>query len=268
METSTLITLVYFAANLILLLILGYYVKKKGEYESIKSKAFLKDVWAQRSVYTPLILHFYDTATDIGVVYYWYQLMEDEQQNGINYESVDMTVFFWCGISFLLLYRVVTLITVIINLIFDDYLSIDAKWYDVILVLLDIYIFRAVYLSFDTANWNMARNAKIRKSRKEADELEKADQNQELLTETASEKKIAKIKKASKENEHEIEPEEAQHFLQLGEAITESMPQIMLQSAFILLSQNDARLRNNNLLLIFISVIASLFSISTKFLPE
>ena len=101
MKTGTLISIIYFSANIILLFILGYYVKVKGEYESIKSRAFLKDVWSQRTIYAPLIVHFYDTATDIGVVYYWYQLMVDDN----DYESVNLEIFFWCGISFLILYR-------------------------------------------------------------------------------------------------------------------------------------------------------------------
>ena len=94
-KTSTLISILYFCANIILLLILGYYVKKKGEYESIKSKAFIKDIWSQRKIYAPIIIHFYDTATDIGVILYWYGLMIDETNKDKDYESVDMIVFFW-----------------------------------------------------------------------------------------------------------------------------------------------------------------------------
>ena len=144
-QTSTLISIIYFCANILLLLILGYYVKKRGEYESIRSRAFIKDIWTQRKIYAPLIIHFYDTATDIGVILYWHGLMIDETKKGIDYQSVDMTVFFWCGISFLLVYRVFTLIFVLIDVLgCVDISALDSNWYDIILILLDVYIFKAV----------------------------------------------------------------------------------------------------------------------------
>ena len=143
-KTSTLISIIYFCANIALLLILGYYVKKKGEYETIKSRAFIKDIWSQRKIYAPLIIHFYDTATDIGVILYWHGLMIDETKKGIDYESVNMTVFFWCGISFLLVYRVFTFLFLLVDLTDCIHIGLYAHWYDLILVLLDIYIFKAV----------------------------------------------------------------------------------------------------------------------------
>ena len=76
--------------------------------ESLKSKAFIKDIWTQRKIYAPLIVHFYDTATDIGVIYYWYGLMVDEKNGVQDYDSLDMTIFFWCGISSLIFYRLAT----------------------------------------------------------------------------------------------------------------------------------------------------------------
>ena len=124
--------------------------EEKGEYESIKSKAFIKDIWTQRKIYAPLIVHFYDTATDIGVIIYWYGLMIDETEKGIDYRSVNMTVFFWCGISFLLVYRVLTLLFVALDVMGCD-LDLNSDWYDIILVLLDVYIFKAVCLNFFVA---------------------------------------------------------------------------------------------------------------------
>ena len=163
-ETSTIVSIVYFSSNIILLFLLAYYVKKQGEYQSIASKAFIKDVWTQRKIYVPLVIHFYDTATDIGIVYYWYTLMQKEKEPGIDYQTVDMKVFFWCGLTFLLFYRLVTLLVVIVNAcVWRQDNPYEGEWYDVVLVLLDIYIFKLVYNSFKTANDRLAKNAAIRK---------------------------------------------------------------------------------------------------------
>eukprot|EP01083_Nonionella_stella_P207445 753590_1 len=69
------------------------------------------------------------------------------------------------------------------------------------------------------------------------------------------------------EDEIAIEPQEMQRILQFFEAVTESMPQIVLQSVFIIRSANDEELRKNgsNIGLLLFSVLASLLSISNKY---
>ena len=96
-----------------------------------------------------MLVHFYDTATDLGVVYYWYTLMIDEQ-NGIDYESIDAETFFWCGITFLLFYRVCLFVFLIATMHYAgggarDY-SGAVNWYDPLLVVVESYVFRTVYL--------------------------------------------------------------------------------------------------------------------------
>eukprot|EP01084_Bolivina_argentea_P215908 366660_1 len=289
-DASTLISTIYFTANIVLLLFLAYYVKRKGEYESIKSKAFIKDIWSQRRIYAPLIVHFYDTATDIGVVYYWYTLMTDE----IDYESVNMHVFFWCGVSFLLLYRLLTLFFVILDVLCN--INLDSDWYDIILVLCDLYIFKAVYNSFQQANDKLQKNTKLRKEKiarkimlqvktntqTQKNSVDKHEDLIEIISDTekkeeTNENKLEEIKpgkiindteKKEETNENkleEIEPGKIQFLLLLGESITESMPQIMLQSVFIIRAQNDSQIANGDILLISLSIIASIFSISNKF---
>eukprot|EP00484_Ammonia_sp_Unknown_P007800 CAMPEP_0197081032 /NCGR_PEP_ID=MMETSP1384-20130603/214431_1 /TAXON_ID=29189 /ORGANISM="Ammonia sp." /LENGTH=451 /DNA_ID=CAMNT_0042519923 /DNA_START=17 /DNA_END=1369 /DNA_ORIENTATION=+ len=269
-STSTLISIVYFSANLLLLLALGYYVKRKGEYDTIRSTAFFKDIWSQRKIYAPLIVHFYDTATDIGVVYYWYTLMKDEQA-GRNYVSVDMEVFFWCGVSFLLFYRLCTLIGVIFLVYVHEP---NFVWYDAVLALFDVYIFKTVYLSFKQAHDAMSKNAEIRKARAEQKKLEQQKQavdpahaNETKQDPEAPQPPPAKAT-AAVGTVKEIEPDDLQKILQIAESITESMPQIMLQSVFVIRSYNDVLLRysdDNNLLLISLSILASLISIANKF---
>eukprot|EP01084_Bolivina_argentea_P199633 341572_1 len=102
LKYSTIVSIIYFSANIIFMFALAFYVYKTGNH-SLKSKSYFKDIWSQRKIFLPLIIHFYDTATDIGVIYNWSELMRDEKT--VNYESVDMKTFFWCGITFLILYR-------------------------------------------------------------------------------------------------------------------------------------------------------------------
>ena len=59
-----------------------------------------------------------------------------------------MKLFFWCGITFLLVYRVLTLIFVLID-VMDWGLTLDpsADGYDIILVLLDVYIYSELFMN-------------------------------------------------------------------------------------------------------------------------
>eukprot|EP01084_Bolivina_argentea_P264360 447786_1 len=63
------------------------------------------------------------------------------------------------------------------------------------------------------------------------------------------------------------EPTQKQNTIQLAEAIIEALPQVVLQSVFIIRSQNDPYLSGQNTLyLVGLSLLASLASISNKYL--
>ena len=115
----------------------------------------------------------------------------------------------------------------------------------------------------------MGQNAKARKAKEaEAKKQPETKEAMEMQIETGSEEKIRENKAAKPKTdikEIEIEPHHIQFFLQLGESITESMPQIMLQSVFIIRSYNDERIPRDDLLLISFSVLASLISIANKY---
>eukprot|EP01084_Bolivina_argentea_P299663 516548_1 len=269
-ETSTLITIIYFSLNAVMLFSLGLHVHKTGFHKSITSKSYIKDVWNQRKIYAPLLVHFYDTATDIGVVYFWYTLHKNEQKYGDDfYQSVDMTVFFYCGITFLLLYRILTLCYVLLNG-FDIWRIPNSNeafsWCDPILVLLDLYIFKAIYASFLDAKKVIEKGRNKRKNKNKSIEMENPTKLERV--ELGNGVVIPSMRKLDQiAVDDDIEPSPHQQFLQLGESITESMPQIMLQSVFIIRSANDPSLvKGTNILLIMLSIVASLCSISNKFI--
>eukprot|EP01083_Nonionella_stella_P110948 325060_1 len=250
---STIVSIIYFVVNIIFMFGLAFYVYKSGNHK-LKSKSYLKDVWSQRKIFWPLIIHFYDTATDIGVIYNWSQLMKHEEEPDTNYESVDMKTFFWCGIAFLIVFRVLILLFSILKW-FDG----DGEWYHVLFVLFDLYIFVLVYESFNEAHGIITKNAERRQ--RNAERKKQRQEAMEICTDKAQHTQIALV------DEVEIEPAGGQIALQLLEAATESMPQIVLQSVFIIRSANDQQLVDggSNIGLLLFSVLASLFSTSNKF---
>eukprot|EP01083_Nonionella_stella_P030435 83427_1 len=260
---STIVSIIYFVVNIIFMFGLAFYVYKSGNHK-LKSKSYLKDVWSQRKIFWPLIIHFYDTATDIGVIYNWHVLMKVEEDPKVNFESVDMKTFFWCGITFLIIFRTIQLIISIGEFI-------DGDRYRVFLVLVDLYIFAVVYESFTEAHGIITKNAERRQKNAEKKKQRRRENIDKQLQVAVEMGQITTDKaldiQVALEDEIEIEPHEDQMIVQFVEAVTESMPQIVLQSVFIIRSANDEVLSRggSNIELLLFSALASLFSISNKF---
>ena len=225
---------------------------KTGEHSDIK--AFGKDIWAQRKIYAPIIVHFYNSATDIGVVYYRSTLWQNEKNGIYDYESVDMEIFFWCGIAFLALYRVMLFGFLLIMVIKGDSY---VEWFDPILVPLEMYVFRTVYLSYNDAQKVIKKNVMIRQQRKQFVTPTGSAAGSSSTNATPTTTKLPE--------EGKIEVNLIQYLCLMAESVTESLPQIMLQSVFIIRSYNDPKLRDGNIWLLLISVFASLLSITDKF---
>eukprot|EP01083_Nonionella_stella_P220330 788432_1 len=191
-EYSSILSIIYFSINIIFLIALGLIVYNQGGHE-LDSKAYFKDIWNQRKIYAPLIIHFYDTATDIGVVYSWYHLM------GNDYDSVDMVVFFWTGVSFLVIYRLCLLCWSY----YDWACAEEGEWYYVLLVLVDLYIFVAVYESFMEAEDIITSNAKkrqeIREQKRKARQIREKKRKAREIKE-----KERELARAIKEKEREL----------------------------------------------------------------
>ena len=74
--------------------------------DKFKCKNFLYPLSKVRGVYTPLVIHIHDTATDIGVLYEWYKLAQREKK-GEEYdiETLDMEQLFLIGMWLMIAYR-------------------------------------------------------------------------------------------------------------------------------------------------------------------
>eukprot|EP01084_Bolivina_argentea_P273134 465191_1 len=273
-EYSTVASISYFTLNVIFLLLLAVWVYKSGGHNKITSTSYIKDLWCLRKILAPAIVNFYDTATDIGVIWYWGELMKMEQNNERDFNTLNMAVFFWSGLAFVLIYRLLMLLGAIITG-WCGYDDDNTKWYDPILVLFDVYILKFVYISFKEAKPALEAKREKRRKKSEGKKLQKEVEMQ-METNKTAEKKASdagttkNVKDDETADEETIEPVETQTILLALEAVMESMPQIVLQSVFLIRSANDdyLKIEGSNDLLMILSIIASLISISNKYAAQ
>eukprot|EP01084_Bolivina_argentea_P076353 138372_1 len=142
MKWSTIATIVYFTSYFLLVILLSIFLCISGKYGSYSS--LLKGVWDRKGIYGQIIIHLYDTATDLGVLIEWYLLMKREE-DGCNIESLDMSQLFWTAIAFLIVYRVFSGCIGCVGA-FSDTGPICCP-IDCCLGLIDMYVLKAVYLS-------------------------------------------------------------------------------------------------------------------------
>eukprot|EP01083_Nonionella_stella_P240594 840953_1 len=219
---SIIVAIIYFALYFLLVIGLAIHIYVQGTHTSKKS--FLSTLWKKRGIYGQVFVHFYDTATDIGVMVEWYLLAEQERNAETpedNIESLDMNGLFWATVAFLIAYRVISVCLGAFSTAVDDVDDESGTFWICIngclFGLLDLYIIKTVYQSIQ---------------------------------------------------EEDTEPSPRQKMLQLTESIFESLPQVVLQSVFIIRSWNDEELKlkdDNSIELVAMSLVASLFSISTKY---
>lgn len=69
---------------------------------------FCKQMLKAQEIYTACIVHIYDQATDIAVMVQWGQLLKREL-DGENLPGVDMRTFFFPGLLFILIYRIISM---------------------------------------------------------------------------------------------------------------------------------------------------------------
>eukprot|EP01084_Bolivina_argentea_P055346 101480_1 len=75
-----------------------------------KSKYLLMSILNKKSMYLAILVHLFDTSTDIGVIFDWYELSKDEKENNI--EGIDMKGLFWAGVCTLFFYRIISSIII------------------------------------------------------------------------------------------------------------------------------------------------------------
>eukprot|EP01084_Bolivina_argentea_P317496 550491_1 len=133
-------------------------------------------------------------------------------------------------------------------------------------------IFYFAYQSYKEASDKISNNAKIRKKNQNAKKI-KANVETEIelavrpFPGSNESNKSIQNEHLETYQEQEIEPVDEQIMMLLLESIFESIPQVILQSVFLIRSKNDETLKADisNEILLLLSVFASLMSISNKF---
>eukprot|EP01083_Nonionella_stella_P012656 35836_1 len=214
-EWGTIAAIIYFSLYAVLLIIIAIFAHMNEEHDNKKS--FFKSIWNKRGIYGQILVHLYDTATDIGVLIQWGILAHEERTGVQPIKSLDMNGLFWTSIAFLILYRIIS-----IFIAWASAYQSEAEcchhicWMDVCFALVDMYVIKAVYQAI------------------------KGDAD---------------------------EPTKRQKLIQLTEAIFESLPQVVLQSVFIIRWYNHDHDPDDQatMYLVGMSLLASLFSISNKY---
>ena len=138
LKWSTYATIAYFSLNVLLIIVLSIYVHLSKDTDSIHD--FGKAVWNRRGIYGQILVHLYDTATDIGVLVEWGRLAYDD----IDYYSIDMRIMFFTSIGFLSFYRCMSVLLACYRAS-DDYEDAVVYLRDCCLALFDMYIIKTIY---------------------------------------------------------------------------------------------------------------------------
>lgn len=283
--TGLTVTLVYALSYLVLALLLAYLIhcQAKESGENLGTRKFLWRLWKMRGVYGPLLIHIYDTATDVGILYEWYQLMQEEK-NGRNFNSVNMEQLFWTAFGFMIAYRFVLafggFLLGLYNCVeqtFDEYYNETAQVLcyiplGIIAGALELMIFYAVFTD-QTQNLN-----KMEKRQKNTNNINNkninnnnntGNNNQIQNNKNKNKNNRAKRIKANLDDLYSVG--QSQKAIQLLEGVLESLPEVVMQSVFVIRSYNDEYLveregDNNLFQLIILSIFASIISIANKYI--
>ena len=136
-----------YAATLLVVSIYSFHFLFKYNPKFIRSSfgkkiiMWLKDVWKRRRCYVPLITHIFDQVTDITVAIQFYELAVTKSDN--DYEA--------CGGLNIWYLFILTILSMVIYRVISSYLvykSTHKSLLHLIFQLLDIELFRALYINY------------------------------------------------------------------------------------------------------------------------
>ena len=165
-----------------------------------------------KSIYGSVLVHLYDTSTDVAIIISW-GIFAYHEQTGTDYENVNMLSFLIPSVVLIFVYRI-AFAAVYYNNMFNPNPLLYSRW-NYLLILCDLYIIVLVYHQF---------------------------------------------------TEQYLSPCLIQKKLQTLESVFESMPQLVMQSIFLIRTFNTELADTDAMCIIFASILASLTSIVTKFM--
>eukprot|EP01084_Bolivina_argentea_P148162 259089_1 len=145
LEPSTIGLIVYLSAMILLMIILSIHAYTISNWNDKTS--FFKAVKSMKSIYGAILVHIYDTSTDIAVLISWGILTRNEVSGTKDYENINMLSLFIPAVLVIFLYRFAFFLYVQIVTRGSIY-EIRFCSLRSILILLDLYIFVLVYDQF------------------------------------------------------------------------------------------------------------------------
>lgn len=104
LDCSTIVVIVYACCYVTLLLVISCVTYNSSE----SKKGWISRTWKKRGIYAPVLVHIYDTSTDIGVIVIWGQLAFQDGNDDVKH--IDMMTMFILGCVFLVVYRILSAI--------------------------------------------------------------------------------------------------------------------------------------------------------------
>ena len=138
---STYAAIVYFSLYILLIIVLSIHIHKTEGCYSVRE--FGQTIWKRRGIYGQILVHLYDTATDIGVLIEWGILAYDDN----DYYSIDMRTMFYTSIGFLIFYRFISVLLACYKGTEEDYDGMGDYFTDCCLAIVDMYIIKTIYQS-------------------------------------------------------------------------------------------------------------------------
>eukprot|EP01084_Bolivina_argentea_P199805 341802_1 len=102
----------------------------------------LKMMWKKRELYLPLLYHIFDTATDFGTAYIYYDLYEGAKKDPNIYDETADTFLqlFYASLLIIFMYRIISSILVYV---------MTKQWKSALLQFLDLYIYQILIKSWE-----------------------------------------------------------------------------------------------------------------------
>eukprot|EP01084_Bolivina_argentea_P296579 510807_1 len=98
-----------------------------------------KSLWTKKSIYISIIPHLFDQATDVGVLYTYYEIWQNPQIYPIPNERLNMKAIFFSSVFIIIESKIISC-----GAIF----AITRKYIDILLQFVDLMMLKAVYLNY------------------------------------------------------------------------------------------------------------------------
>ena len=123
-------------------------LQKEIQYQSCSKRTrkflvyWLKTLWKKKSIYISIIPHLFDQATDLGVIYKYYEIWQRPEQFPKENAAIEIQYIFFASIFVIILHKVISCGAIY---------ALTRKCTNVFLQFLDLMMVKAIYLNYKFA---------------------------------------------------------------------------------------------------------------------